>query len=55
MITSPIIEVVCHGFNNGTRIKSAIKREFSFGLEPKVLRVEPGDNQGITELVLREY
>ena len=46
---------VIHGFNSGTRIKSAIKEEFSYGREPKVMRVEPGDNMGITELILKEY
>ena len=46
---------VIHGFNSGTRIKSAIKEEFSFGREPKVLRIQPGDNLGITDLILREY
>ena len=46
---------VIHGFNSGTRIKSAIKEEFSFGREPKVIRIQPGDNLGITDLILREY
>lgn len=45
---------VIHGFNGGTRIRSAIKEEFSFGREPKVKRVKPGENQGISELVLKE-
>lgn len=46
---------VIHGFNGGTRIKSAVKEEFSYGREPKVIRVVPGDNLGVTDLVLREY
>lgn len=46
---------VIHGYNSGTRIKSAIKEEFSYGREPKVLRIQPGDNLGITDLILREY
>jgi len=46
---------VIHGFNSGTRIKDAILREFGYGLEPKVKRIAPGDNQGITDLILREY
>ena len=46
---------VIHGFNGGTRIKSAVKEEYSYGRDPKVLRVIPGDNLGITELILREY
>ena len=46
---------VIHGFNGGTRIKGSIKREIGNGLNSKVLRIEPGWNEGITELVLREY
>ena len=43
-----------HGFHGGTRIKEAIEDEFGFGREPKVKRIKPGSNPGITELVLRE-
>ena len=46
---------VIHGFNSGTRIKSAIKEEFSYGRESKAIRIEPGDNMGITDLILKEY
>jgi len=46
---------VIHGFNSGTRIKSAIKEEFSYGREEKVLRIEPGENMGITYLILKEW
>ena len=46
---------VIHGFNRGTSIRQAIYREIGHGLNPKVLRILPGENQGITELVLREY
>lgn len=46
---------VIHGFNGGTRIRDAIKRELGYGLNSKVLRIENGSNQGITELVLKEY
>lgn len=46
---------VIHGFNSGTRIKSAIKEEYSYGREERVLRIEPGENMGITYLVLKEY
>lgn len=38
-----------------TRIRDGIRREFGYGLEPKVLRIVQGFNQGITELILREY
>lgn len=44
-----------HGYHGGTRIRQMIEEEYSYGREPKVLRVAPGDNQGITDLVLREY
>lgn len=43
-----------HGFNGGTRIKNAILDEFGYGREPKVIRVKPGNNLGVTDLVLRE-
>lgn len=46
---------VIHGYHGGTRIRSMLREEFSYGREPKVLRVEMGSNLGITELVLREY
>lgn len=46
---------VIHGFNSGTRIKAAIREEFSYGREERVLRVEPGENMGITYLILREF
>lgn len=42
-----------HGYRGGTRIRSMIRQEFNPGLEPKVLRIEGGANEGITELVLR--
>ena len=46
---------IIHGYHGGTRICSAIREEFSYGRDAKVRRVEMGTNQGITELVLREY
>jgi len=45
---------IIHGYHGGTRIRSAIREEFSYGREPKVKRVQPGENEGITELVLKE-
>ena len=45
---------VIHGYNGGTRIRSAIREEFSYGREPKVKRITMGANEGITELILRE-
>lgn len=46
---------VIHGYHGGTRIREAIRREFGYGLEPKIKKIVPGDNEGITEMVLREY
>jgi len=46
---------VIHGYNRGTSIRSAIREEFDYYGDPKVLRVEMGDNEGITDLILREY
>lgn len=45
---------IIHGYNGGTRIKSAIKEEFGYGREDKVKRISEGNNPGITELILRE-
>ncbi len=46
---------VIHGFHGGNRLKNMLQEEFSYGRNEKVLRVMGGNNQGITELVLREY
>lgn len=43
-----------HGYHGGTGIKSMIREEYSYGRDERVLRVEGGWNDGITELVLRE-
>ncbi|MCD7762672.1 MAG: Smr/MutS family protein [Lachnospiraceae bacterium] len=52
---SAVYEVrVIHGFHGGTRIRSAIREEFGYGLEPKIKRIQPGDNEGITRLILKE-
>lgn len=41
-----------HGYNRGTSLKNMIVEEYKY--HPKVLRIKPGDNLGITILVLRE-
>ena len=46
---------VIHGFHGGTRIMNGIREEFGYCREPKVKRIVMGNNQGITELILREY
>ena len=46
---------VIHGYHGGTRIRQSLREEFSYGREPRVKRIEMGQNQGITELILREF
>ncbi|MBR0366803.1 MAG: Smr/MutS family protein [Clostridia bacterium] len=41
-----------HGFHRGTNLRDMIWDEYRY--HKKVLRVAPGDNPGITALVLRE-
>ena len=44
-----------HGYHRGHGLKDMIWDEYSYNRNPKVLRVEGGFNDGITELVLRVY
>lgn len=41
-----------HGYNRGTSLRTMIREWYQY--EPKVKRIMPGDNPGITILVLRE-
>ena len=41
-----------HGYHRGTNLRSMIYDWY--GPDPKVLRIAPGDNPGITVLVLKE-
>lgn len=41
-----------HGYHRGTNLRSMIYDEFRY--EPKIRRIIPGENQGITVLVLKE-
>lgn len=41
-----------HGYNRGTSLRTMIYDEYRY--EPKVKRIIPGDNPGITVLVMRE-
>lgn len=41
-----------HGYHRGTSLKNMILDEYKYN--PKVLRIQPGDNQGVTILILRE-
>lgn len=43
-----------HGYHGGTRIQEMISEEYGYGRHEKVIRIRPGSNPGITELVLRE-
>lgn len=44
---------IVHGYHSGTALRDMIRREYAG--HPKVKRVELGLNQGVTDLVLREY
>ena len=46
---------VIHGYNRGTSLRGMIREEYGYGREPKVLRIDGGWNEGITELILREF
>lgn len=41
-----------HGYHRGTSLRTMIKEWYQY--EPKVKRIIPGDNPGITVLVLKE-
>ena len=41
-----------HGYNRGTNLRTMIQDWYRY--EPKVKRIMPGDNPGITVLVLKE-
>ena len=44
---------VIHGWNAGTALRDFVREEYA--RHPKVRRVAPGTNPGVTELILREY
>jgi len=44
---------VIHGYNSGTALRDMIRKNYQ--KHPKVKRIELGLNQGVTELVLREF
>ena len=41
-----------HGYNRGTNLRTMIRDWYKY--DPKVKRIMPGDNPGITVLVLKE-
>ena len=43
-----------HGYHGGVRIRNMILDEYGYQREPRVIRITPGENEGITDLVLRE-
>lgn len=44
---------IIHGYRGGTALRDGIRKAYSG--HPRVLRIELGLNQGVTELVLREW
>ena len=44
---------IIHGCNSGTALMEFVRE--TYAEHPKVRRIAPGSNRGITELVLREY
>ena len=44
--------MVIHGFNRGSALKNMICEEFRY--DKRIKRIMPGDNQGVTILVLKE-
>ena len=43
---------VIHGFNRGTSLKQMVYEEYQY--DNRIKRIKPGDNQGVTVLVLRD-
>ena len=43
---------IVHGYNRGTSLRSMIREEYQY--HPKVKRIIPGDNPGMTILVIKE-
>ena len=43
---------VIHGFNRGTSLKQMVYEEYQY--DDRIKRIRPGDNQGVTVLVLRD-
>ena len=43
---------VIHGYNRGTSLKQMVYEEFQY--DDRIKRIKPGDNQGVTLLVLRD-
>lgn len=44
---------VIHGYNSGTVLRDMLRK--TYRSHPKVIRLEIGFNQGVTDLVLREF
>lgn len=44
---------IIHGYHGGTALRDMIRLEYAGN--PKVKRIELGLNQGVTDLVLREF
>ena len=44
---------IIHGYNSGSSLRDFVRDTYKN--HPKVIRIELGMNQGVTELVLREW
>lgn len=44
---------VIHGYNSGTVLRDLLRK--TFRSHPQIIRLEVGFNQGVTDLVLREF
>ena len=44
---------IIHGYHSGSSLRDMVRREYAG--HPKVKRIELGLNQGVTDIVLREY
>jgi DNA-nicking Smr family endonuclease len=43
---------IIHGYQSGTQLRDMVRKEYQ--KHPKIIRIELGLNQGITDIVLRE-
>lgn len=44
---------VIHGYQSGTELRDMVRKDYNNNT--KIIRVENGINQGVTDLVLREF
>ena len=51
-MSTPFVKIDLHGFHRGTVLQKMIRDYYQY--DKKVKRIIPGDNPGITVLVLKE-